>query len=106
MTMKDDGGDVAEDSLVHKVGQAVWDCECLLEADECVKIARAAIAAVFDALAEPGKAAIDAGIVAAEEVVDYSRDTDGEYRVDTPSDMAAPVWKAMLAQARKEALGE
>jgi len=55
-------------------------------------LARAAVRALM----EPDASMIDAGIRAAEEVEDYSTDTEGSYRCDTPSDMPRPVFRAML----------
>lgn len=55
------------------------------------KAARAAIAALFDWLAEPSGAAVDAGAYGSGE------DSRG---------VALGAWQAMLAEMRKEALGE
>lgn len=74
------------------------------------KMARAAIAAVFDWLAEPGKSALDAGMTAAENALDtdYDSGADGEavayqtLRSDAPSG----IYAAMLSTLRREALGE
>ncbi|MBO9624186.1 MAG: hypothetical protein J7500_15870 [Sphingomonas sp.] len=55
--------------------------------------------AAIEAMREPDKHMIDAGITAAGEVEDWPRDTDGSYRADTPSDMPKPVWHAMIDAA-------
>ena len=52
--------------------------------------------AVLTAIREPGKAAISAGITAAENVEDWAQDSYERYRVDSASDMPLPVWQAMI----------
>lgn len=59
-------------------------------------------AGIEAALAAPSKAMIGAGIDAAQEVEDWSRDSYGTYRIDDASDMPFPVWTAMAAKAREE----
>lgn len=62
---------------------------------DMLAVARAAI----EAMREPTKQMIDAGIDAADTVEDYTQDTDGSYRVDSPSDMPFPIYRAMIDAA-------
>ena len=59
----------------------------------------AAVRAVIEAMREPDKVMIDAGIAAAEDAVDWSTDTNETYRCDAPSDGVRPVWEAMIDAA-------
>jgi len=70
-------------------------------------IARAALSEIFDWLEKPSAKTLDAGMDAADDALDsnYSSDIYGNrydysyLRSDAPSE----IWKAMLAQMRKEA---
>jgi hypothetical protein len=65
------------------------------EREASYRAARAAIAA----MREPDKRIVEAGIQAAEDVEDWTRDSHDRYRVDVPSDMVMPVWRAMIDAA-------
>jgi hypothetical protein len=69
-------------------------CEAELPGDR-EEIVRA-VRAVLTAIREPGKAALSAGIAAAEDVEDWTQDSYERYRVDSASDMPRPVWQAMI----------
>lgn len=79
---------------IERAEQAVRDaliCGTVRKGEE-----RNIVRAVLTAIREPGKAVLGAGITAAEEVEDWTRDSHGTYRYDTPSDMPLPVWQAMI----------
>lgn len=92
--------------VLYEVDEAEPDLAVLMmETGETARL-RPVARAILTAMRQPSKAMLDAGITAAEEVEDYSTDTD-EYprRSDTPSDMPYPVWQAMIDEAIKASDG-
>lgn len=55
--------------------------------------------AALEAMLDPDKGMINAGINAAEEVEDWTQDSYTSYRVDSASDMPRPVFIAMIRHA-------
>jgi hypothetical protein len=59
---------------------------------------------VIAAMREPSRSVLAAGIEKAEELVDHSADTEGEYRCNVPSDAPMPIWQAMVDAALAESV--
>lgn len=63
--------------------------------DDCLEAARR----ILTTLKTPTPAMIEAGITAAENAVEETRDSYETYRTDTPSDSVLPIYRAMIAAA-------
>ncbi len=81
--------------MIERAAKALADNHILVSDGHYKMAART----VLQAIREPGKKAIDAGITAAEEVEDWTQDSFERYRVDSASDMPRPVWQAMIDAA-------
>lgn len=83
--------------VIERVALAICNADNSQEVDakHYLVLARAAI----EALMEPSKEMINAGIIAAEEVEDWTADSYERYRVDSASDMPRPVFQAMIHAA-------
>lgn len=84
--------------MIERVALAIADAMCPVEGYRGTSneaLARAAI----EAMREPTREMLGKGITAAEDVEDWTRDSYTSYRVDTASDMALPVWQAMIDAA-------